>query len=86
MEGNAFLQAKNLRSVTIPEGVEQLPTFLFKEGERLEEVHLPSTITLIDSMVLYGALQNPVFYTPENQAVTDFCQANGIPCIVEGTE
>ncbi len=86
LEGNAFLQAKNLRSVTIPEGVEQLPTFLFKEVERLEEVHLPSTITLIDSMVLYGALQNPVFYTPENQAVTDFCQANGIPCIVEGTE
>lgn len=86
LEANAFLQAKNLRQVTIPEGVETLPIFLFKEAEQLEEVHLPSTITQIDPMVLSGARQMPAFYTPENKAAEDFCQQNGIPCIVEGTE
>ena len=80
MEANAFLGNRYLTSVTVPEGVTTLNTFVFKEVEQLRELYLPSTITLIDSLAIYNTLTLPTIYTPANSVTEDFCRENGIPC------
>ena len=83
MEFNAFLQNRNLVSVTVPEGVSELKVFVFKEAEKLQELHLPSTITAIDPVAFWNIQTTPTIYTPSNSVTESYCEENGFPCVVD---
>lgn len=59
LANNAFAGCENLTGITVPDGVTTLTQNIFSSGVRLEEIHLPATITEIGEYTLpgYGAIR-----------------------------
>ncbi|MBQ7307302.1 MAG: leucine-rich repeat protein [Clostridia bacterium] len=45
---NAFSSLKNLKSITVPDGIKTVPTFCFSHCKNLEKIILPNSITRIE--------------------------------------
>lgn len=60
----AFLNCKNLTSITIPEGITQIGTGAFISCSSLREIHFPSTITEIEKMAFRNCSQLETIYLP----------------------
>lgn len=60
----AFLNCKNLTSITIPEGITQIGTGAFINCSSLQEIHFPSTITEIENMAFRNCSQLETIFLP----------------------
>ncbi len=71
----AFAHNVNLEKVTINGNITRLENIV-EGSSKLEELHLPATITEIADD--FTIAQNATIYTPDNSVVIDYCTANGI--------
>lgn len=62
-----FYDNDNLRSVTIPEGVENIREFAFCSCKGLLEVYLPTTLKRVEDRAFLNCYGNPTLYFTGNQ-------------------
>ena len=60
-----FKEHKNIRRVTLPEGLTTIGNYAFYFATKLEEVNIPTTVTTIGNMAFTGCYEVEAFDLPE---------------------
>lgn len=76
VEVNAFLENKYLRKIILPEGIEKLYTFSFRECESLEILSCPSTLKSIEEGTFFKT-EGITLTGPDNPVTADYAKAAG---------
>lgn len=84
LDGTVFNNTA-IRKVYLPGDVKTIGARCFAYCSNLKEVYVPASVTSIGTDVFFGS-DNLTVYTPENSAMYEYCQSNGINCAVLGED
>ena len=81
IQEEAFRGCKQLKTVTIEEGVEVIEKGAFRDCEMLESITIPASVTKINNP--FRGSENVTIYTPAGSYAETWAAENGVPCVAQ---